>query len=171
MNYALLTTLFASSLALLGLTLGKDNKVSEFRQQWIDGLREDVSEFLANVQHVWAASIGHISREAPTDALLKVNELSSRIRLRLDPCKPESKNLIAKMKELRDLVCTSGTTEPEMMLSAHAVEDTTIPLLERAWKKVQSGERSYRICRWLSIAGLVLSVVLLARGFTLRTPH
>jgi hypothetical protein len=53
MNPTILAALITSSLALLGLTLGKDSKVSEFRQQWIDGLRADVAEFLSSVQHVF----------------------------------------------------------------------------------------------------------------------
>jgi hypothetical protein len=160
MDNTLLTALFASSLALLGLTVAKDGKVSEFRQEWIDGLRADVAEFLANVQHVFAASrgIGNISPDSAAQALLRVNGLSSRIRLRLDPKKPKSQVLIDDMKNFRDVVMNSASTEEVMMESAHTVEESTGTLLDEAWERVKRGEDRFRFCILLSIIGLVVSV-------------
>jgi hypothetical protein len=85
MNPTILAALFTSSLALLGLTVGKDSKVSEFRQQWIDGLRADVSEFLASVQHVFGFRVVEtykenapkVSADEQYKAMQRTNELSS----------------------------------------------------------------------------------------------
>ena len=165
MNNTLLTTLFASSLALLGLTLGKDNKVSEFRQAWIDSLRDDIAEFVANVQHMFAARLGQIPKDAGANAILRVNQLSSRIRLRLDRKKPESDVLKDAMAKLRELADGYGTTVEQVMITAHEVEDATTPILEKAWKRVQSGEKKYRVCYGLSILGLLLSSIALIWKF------
>jgi len=50
-NGGILTSIIGASVVIVGLAVGKDSKVSEFRQEWIVALREDrlpsrsVSEF------------------------------------------------------------------------------------------------------------------------------
>jgi hypothetical protein len=171
MNPSILAALFTSSLALLGLTVGKDSKVSKFRQQWIDGLHADVSEFLATVQHVFGFRViehfkgddkdHKISADERYKAMQRTNELSSRIRLRLDPEKPLSKKLTAEMKRLRDIAHDSSLIETDLLLQAHVVEECTSALLDEAWERVKKGERKYRVCIWISGLTLGLSVVAL----------
>jgi hypothetical protein len=169
MNPTILAALFTSSLALLGLTVGKDSKVSEFRQQWIDGLRADVSEFLASVQHVFGFRVVEkykenapkVSADEQYKAMQRTNELSSRIRLRLDPEKPLSKKLTAEMKRLRDIAHDSDLLETNLLLQAHVVEECTSALLDEAWERVKKGERKYRVCIWISAIILALSLVAL----------
>jgi hypothetical protein len=40
---AVIAAIIAGSIALLGLIISKEQKVSEFRQQWIDALRQDIA--------------------------------------------------------------------------------------------------------------------------------
>lgn len=169
MNPTILAALFTSSLALLGLTVGKDSKVSEFRQQWIDGLRADVSEFLASVQHVFGFRVVEkykenapkVSADEQYKAMQRTNELSSRIRLRLDPEKALSKKLTAEMKVLRDIAHDSNLLETDLLLQAHVVEECTSALLDEAWVRVKKGERKYRVCIWISSIILGLSLAAL----------
>ena len=49
---AILVAFVAGAFSLLGLTVAKENKVSEFRQAWIDALREDIAEFVAQAQSI-----------------------------------------------------------------------------------------------------------------------
>jgi hypothetical protein len=167
MNPTILAALFTSSLALLGLTVGKDSKVSEFRQQWIDGLRADVSEFLASVQHVFGFRVTKkygdkdkaVSADEQFKAIDRTNELSSRIRLRLDPKKPLSKKLTAEMRRLRDIAHGSDLLETDLLLQAHVVEECTSALLDEAWERVKKGEGKYRVCIGISATILGLSIL------------
>jgi len=169
MNPAFLAALFTSSLALLGLTVGKDSKVSEFRQQWIDGLRADVSEYLASVQHVFGFRViehykgqdadHKVSADERYRAMQRTSELGSRIRLRLAPEKPLSKELTAAMKRLQHIAHDSSLIETDLLLQVQVVETCTSALLDEAWKRVKSGERKYRVCIWISGVILGLSVV------------
>ena len=43
----LVAALLAGAIAALTLIVNKENKISEFRQAWIDGLREDLTNFLS----------------------------------------------------------------------------------------------------------------------------
>ncbi len=167
MNPTILAALFASSLALLGLTVGKDSKVSEFRQQWIDGLRADVAEFVASVQHVFGFRVLEKYRNVKTDptpfsqALLRTNELSSRIRLRLDPSKPLSVKLSDEMARLRHIAHEGELLQAELIAQAQVVEDAASALLDEAWGRVKRGEATYRRCIWVSAFFLALSVLAL----------
>jgi hypothetical protein len=165
MNPTIFAAAFTSSLALLGLTVGKDSKVSEFRQQWIDELRADVSEFLASVQHLFGFRVVEKYKKISVDpvehskALLRTNELSTRIRLRLDPEKPLSIKLTAEMQRLRSIAHEADLLETELLLQAHVVEKCAASLLDEAWEKVKSGEGKYRWCIWISSCILALCVL------------
>ena len=167
MKPTVLTTLLASSLALLGLAVGKDSKVSEFRQQWIDGLRADVSEFLASVQQLFGFRVAEryqkatIEDKARHTALLRTNKLASRIRLRLDPKKDGSKKLVNQMIKLRNIAHDGELREMDLLNQAKVVEECTSDLLEEAWKRVKRGEPKYRWCFWISVVFVVGSLIAL----------
>jgi hypothetical protein len=164
MDTTVITTLLASSLALFGLTLGKDGKVSEFRQQWIDGLRADVAEYLANAHHLFGSSRNPDIVPLPdgAEALQKVNELSTRIRLRLDPKKPLSGRLAANMGALRNVVHNTESDYTDVVQASSAVEETASKLLDEAWERVKQGETRFRIAFWASVVGIVVSVGILS---------
>ncbi len=157
MNPTVLAALLSSSLALLGLTVGKDGKVSEFRQEWIDGLRADVAEYIANIRQILQirAAVHYKRRDeqqgdAEIDAAtLRLNELSSRIRLRLAPEKDSSKKLIDAMKKLDELARGIDLTGNTLWPQVHVVEKATSDLLEEAWERVKTGECNYRMCIWI----------------------
>ena len=56
MDSTLLAALLGAAVASIGVTLAKDTKVSEFRQAWIDKLREDVAEFISLVSRAFDES-------------------------------------------------------------------------------------------------------------------
>lgn len=41
--------LIAAIVSLIGLILGKEQKTSEFRQEWINSLRAEITQFVTNV--------------------------------------------------------------------------------------------------------------------------
>ncbi len=49
---AIVAALITGILSVLGLVISKEQKTSEFRQQWIDDLRREVSELLACVEAI-----------------------------------------------------------------------------------------------------------------------
>lgn len=175
MDTTFLTTLLASCLALFGLTIAKDGKVSEFRQEWIDGLREDVSEYLANVHQLYGVSrVPNVfPGNAGVEALRKVNELSSRIRLRLDPEKALSARLSGDMAALREVVSSNrydvvGLADVEK--AALTVERTTSELVEQGWKRVKKGELRFRVGLWASILGILFSLGMISTPYYHRAP-
>lgn len=92
MDSTLLAALLGAAVASIGVTLAKDTKVSEFRQAWIDKLREDVAEFISLVSRAFDEAHNPythaLAKKQNIDDLLtikdRLNTVMYRIVLRLD---------------------------------------------------------------------------------------
>ncbi len=51
----IIAAVIAAVISLLGLIISKENKVSEFRQAWIDSLREEVAAIITHGHVVYSA--------------------------------------------------------------------------------------------------------------------
>jgi hypothetical protein len=49
--------------------------------------------------------------------------------------------------------------EAELLVQAQVVEDCASALLEGAWDRVKNGELKYRVCIWISLGILTLSLI------------
>lgn len=60
--------LITGAFSLISLIISKENKTSEFRQEWINALREEISNFLANLkQYTYLSCLGDIKSEKTQD--------------------------------------------------------------------------------------------------------
>jgi len=158
---------------LLGLIISKETKVSEFRQAWIDALRQDVAILLAKAVCMYVEA--NPLEGTPTEEwrarmasnLLGVNEASFRIRLRLNPREAESRAVLKTLGEHQALFDRRVRPDKQEFdgLVARLVDEVQL-ILKTEWDRVRSGEPVYRIARWLAlIAALVLVIFLvLMRG-------
>lgn len=146
--------------------LSKDQKTSEFRQAWIDGLRNDVAEMAGMVSAL--SSFRSEYEERNKDAVeiflerledfSKVDGLIYRIRLRLNPKEHQ------KIFVLLDFFHDGNSADDEAISAAteEFVAEVQV-VLKAEWARVKSGELSYRILKYLSLAvatGAVCYVVL-----------
>ena len=104
----LVGALIAGAIASVNLTLTKELKTSEFRQAWIDGLREDLAKFLGAARvFARAVEVVHafgpdykdkvpllISDEKIGELRYQAAEMLSKIKLRLNPDEPEHEELL-----------------------------------------------------------------------------
>src|SRR5579862_1385600 len=63
----IIAAVIAALISLLGLIISKENKVSEFRQTWIDSLREEVAAVITHGHAIFQAFDAVI--KLPEDAL------------------------------------------------------------------------------------------------------
>lgn len=172
-------SLIAAAVAFVNLTLTKELKTSEFRQAWIDALREDLAKFLGAarafaraVEEVHTFGPGH-KEEVPLridDA--KISELRyqaaetlSRIRLRLNPDEPEHEELLrllVKAVRMQNEVLANGGAVQLTLNAIEAANEYARPVLKKEWKRVKAGELIFRIVRnWLAPIIFVLSLAFL----------
>jgi len=167
---AILTSIIGASIATIGLAVGKDSKVSEFRQQWIDALRADIAKYCSVSLALYKANVAYSLKErmeldikhGASDHLVdEANDLKFRIRLRLDSSKSKSSDLREVMDVLTGIASTATKTAYEVDLVIEKVLSTTELILDEAWIKVRRGERRFRWTNRSAIVILVGSVALL----------
>jgi len=160
---AIVAAIIAGIIALLGLIISKEQKVSEFRQQWIDALRADIAAVIryghCMSRQALAAQRGElVSSSAISEDFAGITEASARIRLRLNQKEKQSAALLAALN--KQVVSVRTETDAEIVSS---VTDDLVAaaqvVLKQEWRRVRSGELVYRMARW---AALLVIVVLAA---------
>jgi len=148
---AIAVALIGGGISLALAILAKDQKTSEFRQAWIDGLRDDVSKLVAHFMVV--ASISKITKKLSQEkiseyVLSKENDfieialLINRIRLRMN--KDEHKEFLKLISETDGI--GSDPERYEALIESIVVQSQAI--LKSEWRRVKRGEISFQILKW-----------------------
>jgi hypothetical protein len=169
---AVIAAIITGIISFINLVASKDQKTSEFRQQWIDGLRKDITEYLSHVDSVSCqAHLYHQigGPEGITADLLKdfsenvsVNmnkaaQLYHSIQLRLNV--KDDRELLRDLKAVNDLLRLAlnnlhdydnfkELTNPVVLHSQK--------LLKSEWKRVKRGEPAFYITKYI-VVGIILT--------------
>lgn len=156
----ILVALISSLVSLLSLIISKEQKISDFRQAWIDALRQDTATLLANAKIICASLM--VSPMNPEkwatlkDNVLALNELSAKIKLRLNTREEEHK-AVQKTLEAHDAEFALGLTVPNaanvVEIEKNLVAQTQI-VLKQAWNTVRDGETTYKVAKGLTIVAI-----------------
>lgn len=163
---AIVASIIAGLVSLLGLIISKEQKTSEFRQSWIDALRMEVSKFIAHVNaiHGAAAASPRPLQERWNDAradFVGANEAAANIRLRLNPNERLARGPLKTIEEVEKLLAP-GTKVPDYRaldeLEKNLVEQTAA-ILKSEWNRVRRGERVYQIAKYLALATIIIALL------------
>ncbi len=136
----------AGLVSLLGLVIAKEQKVSEFRQLWIDELRKCFVSYLVNINAISDVirSQGKEAGQEKESLLAKymaLNEASNGIKLRINGGEGPAKRLLLVMREFEDLAASDKTLTPD---NIQGVEEEFLvaakELLKFEWRRVKRGE-------------------------------
>ena len=165
---AIVAALIAGVVSLLGLIISKEQKVSEFRQQWIDALRADVARLIAHAHSIRGAAIAKsdTSKEQwdrMQPDFLGLNEAAAAIRLRLNQKEAESKGILNSIDDFERFFETSDITEVGAFRKLEkGLLDVTKKVLKAEWLRVRNGELVFRIAKGLTallVAALIAAVI------------
>ncbi|MGB0893124.1 MAG: hypothetical protein ACPGUD_01860 [Parashewanella sp.] len=184
---AIFASLITGVFSFISLVNSKEQKVSEFRQVWIDELRNDSSKLIGILESISSAhQIAHIKEkeqehnekfdvqlyhhELIKDSLNDFGEVYHRIILRLNPI--EHCELITLLNELRKhLNFNSELLSDKEILRAHV--DTLISQLhginQKEWKRVKNGESTYIVSKWA--IGITVFLAILFSIHTYNSLH
>jgi hypothetical protein len=181
---AALAALIAGFFSYVNLVSLKENKVSEFRLAWIDGLREEVASYTAAIQHLarmertrheWTDSdYGDESNEVrdmkwfseTQDSYLAVVSSLTKIQLRLNPRhiaeRPQGPEacLMRALEEAR--AAFNNAQFDEAIKASGSIRIAAAPLLKSTWDDVKNGEPRYRRVRQIAQQVITSGVGLLA---------
>ena len=147
----IIASLIAASIALLSLIISKEQKVSEFRQAWIDALREEIATIIThlNVLRGYATVHQGTKLEAFNKVephFLLLNSAITKIQLRLNQQEEKSKKVTRLMERLEgdfEPHNTRMTREESAALEKEFIEACR-DLLKDEWNTVKQGEPIYK---------------------------
>ncbi|WP_286353967.1 hypothetical protein [Geothrix oryzae] len=163
--------LVAGGVSFISMMVAKDQKTSEYRQNWIDSLRKDLAEYVALFVTLTSYEImafkeskekGKAYVDSQQDNWIKLNNLDTCITLRLNP--KEHKKLIDLLDEATHLAAdtnsTSMTTDKINQLSSDITDESQL-ILKAEWRRVKRGEWSFFITKWGALVLAISAFVLL----------
>lgn len=177
-NIAIFTAVVAASAATIGTVVSKDGKISEFRQQWIDSLRDDVAKncsvslalYRSNVRDTYlkiTQSEGYGTatvsiKPESSDALVEeANHLLFRIKLRLNTKEEAAERLIGSLAKLVSLCTYANEMATVVDEAVQEVLDDTQAVLKQEWNRVRKGERRFQLTFRFALSALIASLAFL----------
>jgi hypothetical protein len=176
----LIVGVIAAIVSLVVSILAKDQKTSEFRQAWIDGLRNDVSQLLAHYDVALPLSkIVRSKNKADIEEYLlshqkewlEISMLSSRIKLRLNA--KEHREFIKLLKDSNLALLSDEAFEARL----HRISEEAQEILKAEWERVKRGEpavvtlkRVSRAMIYLLISLLLALVAFILHGYWIGNP-
>lgn len=175
---ALIPVFVTGVIALLGLIITKESKISEFRQAWIDALRTEIAGLLASINlsimilkeadGISIKDSDALSPEAQlhlATTLREANTALYTIRLRLNPVEQDSANILKALDEIEKLSNDADALAASLVSGrADEIERTLVfqakIVLSAEWKRVKSGEPYFQVTRMVA-AALAIAVALI----------
>lgn len=157
----------AGFIAFVGMIITKENKVSEFRQAWINEFREEVSSLIESYKK-WAYNEVIYKNHSSTpykyipgsevaksyneksnwyenislEARSEIERYKGKIKLRLNSDKSRRKEPENKLDELLDKILKTKDLALAEKLSEEIYHNTSL-ILTTEWRVVKKGEDSY----------------------------
>lgn len=157
----------AGVISVVGLIIGKEQKVSEFRQAWINDLRNCLIAYVSNINAISDLVRSKKPTEPPdVDKLLplykSLNDASHGIKLRINKKEKTAKKLLLSMTNFEVLAQSYANLTPDNIKKIEAeFLGHSGKLLKFEWDRVKRGEGIYV---WTKIAAIavIVGVVILA---------
>lgn len=170
---AMFAALVAGFFAFMNLIATKEQKVSEFRQDWINSLRDSISCYISSLTYL-STLYKHYSAKDKKDkdsfemakgveeVYAKVNESYNDIIFRINEHEKCTKGKILNTAFLSALSKTREHYNNNEFSKARSacdpLRDATKPLLKYEWKRVKSGEPNYRFSKYFSAFVLCIGI-------------
>ena len=165
----LIAAALSAFVALIALVHAKEQKVSEFRQAWIDALREDLSRAISAASTMTLAfqRNDESSRTRQYEEWANFAQALASIELRLNLKEQDHQKLATYIRRaeglLGELQGDIGNYKPSDWTDLHAeVVQTSQQLLKTEWDRVRDGEPAYKLTKRALIATILLVPIIWA---------
>lgn len=164
---AVSAALIAGLVSLLGLIVSKEQKVSEFRQAWIDALRAELSSLIAHANAIHGADAAGFPNSSEAWKVVRadfvgINEAAARIRLRLNPTESEAAKVLSQLETLEMLLAPERAMDYVQLNEAEKkLVSVAQVVLKDEWLRVQRGEHVFRAARFAALLVCAACVIAL----------
>ncbi len=164
---AVIAALIGAMISLVGLIVTKEAKVSEFRQAWIDKVRNELALFMTHLNALEDAR--GIKFETPKEqfqstkeSTAKLNESYFSVALRLNLNETSAQAVHSAMISLARMVNDPHRdTSRYETLKSEFISSSNV-LLKHEWVRVRDGEDTYKRTKRTAFWGALISIILIA---------
>ncbi len=170
---ATIAAVIGALVTLLGLIITKEQKTSEFRQAWVDGLRKDLTAYATQINAIADASKVEYKSNAERvkslkDAYNALNEANFSINLRLNRDEKLSNDVIDCIADFNRLGSTEEGLSPDALrpIEVRFIKASQ-DLLKYEWNRVKRGEPSFVVAKlvaWTILVAGPVAIWLAASG-------
>jgi hypothetical protein len=168
----------AGFVGFVTLIITKEQTVSDFRQKWIDALREDIADVVTTVKAMHGESI---TTHADLWSKLKsdykgFHEAMVKVRLRLNPAESRTgedtatKKVLESLLKIEDVFDAPHPNFQDLTPLTEQMVKYTEVILKKNWERVKEGETVYRWTKRALAVVVAIGIVALVVYFvqTLR---
>ena len=164
--------LIAGFFSFLNLVISKEQKVSEFRQAWIDKLREDISKYAASINYLASTNELWVSEgtpealkhfEAMRSTVDAASQVYTSIVLRINPVdgnkkmKQKNNEFLTALNAVKESMRNNSYAGIKQLLETLTAKAQ--PILKYEWERVKKGELGYRITRNVAMSIAIVGVI------------
>lgn len=183
----IMAALLAGFFSFLNLVSAKENKVSEFRLAWLDGLRDEISMYTAGVQELLRLEKNGLYKKTKAmqdvdyktlrkewyndtrEAYSNILESLSRIQLRLNKKhieeNPNGHEAILMECIIRSRKHFSLGEYTQAFDCCDEIRNAAAPLLKSTWDLVKNGEQGYQRVRTIAANTISWGMIAIALVF------
>ena len=168
---AVVAALIAGLVSFLGLIVSKEQKTSEFRQAWIDNLRNNLTDFLTQINTIHDAVKINYKDHAEKLAALRphyssLNNSTFNILLRVNSHEKISKALLDDMGQFNELMRDESklTFDNIRRIEENFISNANA-LLKSEWRRVKLGEPAFQIAKIAAFFVVIGSFMILGAKF------
>lgn len=159
----IMAALIAAAVALATLIISKENKTSEFRQDWIDDLRSEISDAISSASALFIlldAGMQHEPESLFIDLWSKTTATLARIDLRLNLDEPDHQRLSMLLRQAEQMLRDADDGTQSSREERENLQDSVVAIsriiLKREWQRVKAGENAFRVLKWSATAVLIV---------------
>ena len=168
---AIAAAIIGAVISLLSLIISKENKISEFRQEWINEFRKDIASAISNVSTInilFSANNQDDIKSEYINAWKNTSNSLALIELRLNIKEENHLALQGMIRETEDLI-RNGESGQYNQSEAESLQDRVVALtqiiLKDEWDRVRKGETTFQNAK--NIASVSIALVFILFGFFL----
>lgn len=149
----ILLALIAAFVSFVGLLISKEQKTSEFRQAWINSLREEISRFLGEINSIQKLILINKTatedkKEETSNAVIKESvkfrEIQSKIQLLINPKEDKHKALVLLIETIIENTKRLEDNDENIKNLTKKSQE----VLKDEWDRVKRGEPVFKFTKW-----------------------
>ncbi|MCS0342141.1 MULTISPECIES: hypothetical protein [Vibrio] len=170
---AIIASLITGLITFTNILISKDQKTSEFRQDWIDRVRGEVSLFTSSV----ADYTSHlVAKKEDPDALDKFYDDNIKLTgeitrsynsLRLHLNKVDDKEIVDILGDLYEFAA-KGEIDfkvEDVTKKENELISLTQDMLKKEWTRVKAGEKTYQFMKWFGLFMIIAPLLVIAMNY------